>query len=387
MGLRYLSAGESHGPCLTGIIEGFPAGLQLDLEYINLQLARRQGGYGRGGRMKIEKDRVEVAGGVRFSYTTGAPLALNIPNHDFSNWQQEMSAMEEAPADLKIVTQPRPGHADLPGGLKYDHEDLRNVLERASARETAIRVAIGNVARLLLTEVGIHIYSHILAIGGIEAASKGQSHQEIESQASKSLLYCADSSAEQKMIKKIDEAKEAGNSLGGVFEVIALNVPPGLGSHVHWDRRLDGLLAGAFMSIQAVKGVEIGQGFATATSSGSKVHDEIFYDQEKGYHRLTNNAGGIEGGLSNGSPIVVRAALKPIPTLYQPLRSIDMSTHTEHKAQVERSDICAVPAASVVGEAVLAWELAAVFLEKFGGDNLAEIKNNYRRYKEYLKRR
>ncbi len=387
MGLRYLTAGESHGPCLTGIVEGFPAGLQLDLEYINLQLTRRQGGYGRGGRMKIEKDRVDLIGGVRFSCTTGAPLALNIRNHDFSNWRQKMSAMEDAPAGLEIVTQPRPGHADLPGGLKYDHKDLRNVLERASARETAMRVAIGSVARLLLAEVGIHIYSHVLAIGDIEGDCMAQSYQEIESKAGKSPLYCADSSAEEKMIKKIDAAKEAGDSLGGVFEVVALNIPPGLGSHVHWDRRLDGLLAGAFMSIQAVKGVEIGQGFPAAMSPGSKVHDEIFHDKEKGYHRLTNNAGGIEGGISNGSPIVVRAALKPIPTLYQPLRSVDMATHTEHKAQVERSDICAVPAASVVGEAVLAWELAAVFLEKFGGDNLTEIKDNYQRYQEYLKRR
>ncbi len=385
MVLRYLSAGESHGPCLTGIIEGFPAGLQLDLEYINLQLTRRQGGYGRGGRMQIEKDMVEFTGGVRFSYTTGAPLALNISNHDFSNWQQKMSPMEESPADLEIITQPRPGHADLPGGLKYNHKDLRNVLERASARETAMRVAVGSVAYFLLAEVDIHIYSHVLAIGDIKADCKEQSHREIESKARKSLLYCADSSAEQKMINKINESKEAGNSLGGVFEVVALNVPPGLGSHVHWDRRLDGLLARAFMSIQAVKGVEIGQGFAAAASPGSKVHDEIFYKQREGYYRLTNNAGGIEGGLSNGSPIVVRAALKPIPTLYQPLRSIDMSTHAEHKAQVERSDICAVPAASVVGEAVLAWELAVAFLEKFGGDNLTEIKDNYRRYKEYLK--
>ncbi len=387
MTLRYLSAGESHGPSLSAVVEGFPANLEIDPVFINLQLGRRQGGYGRGGRMKIEKDKVEFRGGVRFCRTTGAPLALLIHNKDFANWEDRMAPEGITPADLDIFSKPRPGHADLAGGLKYNQEDLRNILERASARETAIRVAVGSIARLFLLEFGIRIYSHVVAVGGISADSSAKSPREIEEVAEKSPLRCADSAADKKMIKAIDAAREEGDSLGGVFEVVALNVPVGLGSHVQGDRRLDGRLAGAFMSVQAVKGVEIGMGFAGAHSSGSKVHDEIFYSEEKGYYRLTNRAGGIEGGMSNGSPVVVRAALKPIPTLYKPLRSVDMKTHSEYKATIERSDVCAVPAASIVGEAVLAWELAVAFLDKFGGDSIDETKRNFHSYMEYLKER
>ena len=380
MTLRYLSAGESHGPGLTGVLEGLPANLPLNLEDINHQLARRQRGYGRGGRMSIEKDRVEVTAGLRFSRTTGGPLAFLLENKDFANWRERMSPVGTPPAGLEPVTRPRPGHADLAGGLKYRQEDLRNILERASARETAMRVVVGSAARQLLREFGLHIYSHVGAIGGIWGSLGSLSHAEIEARAEASPVRSADPKKEQEMMERIDQAREEGDSLGGVVEVVALHVPVGLGSHMQADRRLDGKLAQAFMSIQAVKGVEIGCGFKGVDLPGSLVHDEIFYSTERGYYRRTNRAGGIEGGISNGSPIVIRAALKPIPTLYKPLQSVDMGTHEAFAASVERSDTCAVPAASVVGEAVLAFELAKAFLEKFGGDSLEEVQRNYQSY-------
>ena len=380
MALRYLSAGESHGQSLTGVLEGMPANLPISLEVINRQLARRQQGYGRGGRMSIEKDRVEVTGGLRFSRTTGGPLAFLLENKDFANWYERMSPVGTPPVGLEPVTRPRPGHADLVGGLKYRQEDLRNILERASARETAMRVVVGSAARQLLREFGLHIYSHVVSIGGIWGAVDSLSHTEIERRAEASPVRFAGPKKEQEIMERIDQAREEGDSLGGVVEVVALNVPVGLGSHVQADRRLDGKLAQAFMSIQAVKGVEIGCGFEGADLPGSHVHDEIFYSRERGYYRKTNRAGGIEGGISNGSPIVIRAAFKPIPTLYKPLQSVDMGTHEAFRASVERSDTCAVPAASVVGEAVLAFELANAFMEKFGGDSLEEVQRNYRSY-------
>lgn len=378
--LRYLSAGESHGPCLTGVMEGLPANLPLKTEDIDYQLARRQQGYGRGGRMAIEKDRVEVTGGLRFSLTTGAPLSFLLHNRDFANWREAMAPAGDPPPGMEPVTRPRPGHADLAGGLKYDQQDLRNILERASARETAMRVVVGSVARQLLREFGVHIYSHVVALGGIWSFVSSLSHGQIEARAEASPVRSADLERERDMMARIDRAREEGDSLGGVIEVVALHVPVGLGSHVQPDRRLDGKLAQAFMSIQAVKGVEIGCGFAGAGMTGSQVHDEIFYSQEEGYYRTTNRGGGIEGGISNGSPVVVRAALKPIPTLYKPLRSVDTVSHEAFAAQVERSDTCAVPAGAVVGEAVMAFELAKAFLEKFGGDSLEEVSRNYQGY-------
>ncbi len=385
--LRYISAGESHGPCLTGIVEGLPANVPLEVEEINRQLARRQQGYGRGGRMKIEKDRVEITAGLRFSRTTGSPLSFLLHNRDYENWREKMDPVGKAPKGLEAVTRPRPGHGDLAGGLKYRQEDLRNILERASARETAMRVAVGSAARLFLREFGLHIYSHVTAIGGVEAPPLALSHEEAEARAEASPVRCAHEGASREMVARIDAAREEGDSLGGIFQVVALGVPVGLGSHVQPDRRLDGRLAQAFMSIQAVKGVEVGLGFAAAGLPGSRVHDEIFYDGEKGYYRKTNRAGGLEGGITNGAPLVIRAALKPIPTLLKPLRSVDMATRQAFSAQVERSDTCAVPAGAVVGEAALAWELARAFLEKFGGDSLEETGGNYRSYLEYLQGR
>jgi chorismate synthase len=387
MTLRYLSAGESHGPSLTGVLEGMPANLPIDLAAINHQLARRQRGHGRGGRMAIEQDRVEVTAGLRFSLTTGGPLAFLLENRDFANWREAMAAEGTPPAGLKPVTRPRPGHADLAGGLKYGQQDLRNILERASARETAMRVVVGSAARQLLREFGLHIYSHVVAIGGIRGSVDSLPHAEIEGRAEASPVRSADLEREQEMMERIDRAREEGDSLGGIIEVVALSVPVGLGSHVQADRRLDGRLAQAFMSIQAVKGVEIGCGFAGADLTGSKVHDEIFYSEEKGYYRQSNRAGGIEGGISNGSPIIIRAALKPIPTLYKPLQSVDMGTRQPYTASVERSDTCAVPAAAVVGEAVLAFELAKAFLDKFGGDSLEEVRQNYQAYMQGIQAR
>lgn len=392
--LRYLTAGESHGKELSAIVEGMPSGLELTAGFIDAELKRRQSGYGRGARMKIESDRVEIRSGVRHGLTLGSPITLSVKNRDWENWKDVMSpAFTLAFDELRAVTRPRPGHADLAGGMKYNHRDLRNILERSSARETAARVAAGAVAKRLLDEFGIKVYSWVVEIGGVKwqtGAAKG--FDALFKNAEGSEVRCPDRAASLSMIEKIDRARKAGDSLGGVFEVAVTGVPPGLGSHVQWDRKLDGILARALMSIQAIKGVEVGAGFRAASAPGSEVHDEIFYKKPKSrnkaawwpssaaFYRKTNNAGGIEGGMSNGEPILLRAVMKPIPTLYKPLRSVDIETKRPFKASVERSDICAVPAAAVVAEAAVAFEMANVFIEKTGGDSVSEIERNYRGY-------
>ncbi len=379
--LQYITAGESHGKGLTAILEGLPAGLSLHVDDINRDLARRQVGYGRGGRMQIEKDRVEIHAGVRHGETLGSPIALFIENRDWVNWEQIMSEDPKVCDDGKSVVRPRPGHADLAGGIKYMHRDLRNVLERSSARETAARVAVGAVTRRLLKEFGIEVISHVVEIGGIGIdLERSLTVKKIRALAERSDLRCVDSNAADKIRKRIDRAVKEGDSLGGVFEVIFSGVPVGLGSHVHYSRKLNSRLAGAVMSIQAIKGVEVGIGFEASRLPGSEVHDEIFYSKAKGYYRKTNRAGGIEGGISNGENIVLRAAMKPIPTLRKPLRSVDIETKRSFKASVERSDVCAVPAAGVIAEAVTAFELARAMVEKFGGDSLFEMRRNYENY-------
>jgi len=385
--LRYLTAGESHGELLMGIIEGMPAGLLIRVTDIDNDLARRQGGYGRGGRMKIEKDTVKILSGVRWGKTLGGPIGLMVRNKDWDNWRAKMSTDPAFLNTAEPVTRPRPGHADLAGALKYGMTDIRNILERSSARETAMRVAVGAVTKRLLDEFGITITGHVIAIGGVHARGEKMSLKEIRKRAEASELRCADNQAEKKMKIKIDEAARAGDSLGGIFEIIVSGAPVGLGSHVHWDRKLDSRIAAAIMSIQAIKGVEIGSGFGVANRPGSKVHDEIFWGPKGGYFRKTNHAGGIEGGVSNGEDITLRAAMKPIPTLMKPLRSVDMENKKPFKAAVERSDVCAVPAAAVVGEAVSAFEIASALIEKFGGDSLDEMKRNYEQYRKYLKDR
>jgi len=385
--LRYLTAGESHGELLMGIIEGMPAGLLIRVTDIDNDLARRQGGYGRGGRMKIEKDTVKILSGVRWGKTLGGPIGLMVRNKDWDNWRAKMSPDPAFLNTADPVTRPRPGHADLAGALKYGTADIRNILERSSARETAMRVAVGAVTKRLLDEFGIIITSQVIAIGGISVRGDKMSLKEIRKRTEASELRCADTHAERRMKLRIDEASRTGDSLGGVFEIIVSGVPVGLGSHVHWDRKLDARLAAAVMSIQAMKGVEIGSGFGVANRPGSKVHDEIFWGPKGGFFRKTNHAGGIEGGMSNGEDITLRAAMKPIPTLMKPLRSVDMETKKPFKAAVERSDVCAVPAASVVGEAVAAFEIASALIEKFGGDSIDEMKRNYEQYRKYLKDR
>lgn len=386
--LRYLTAGESHGPTLTTILEGIPADLPLAAEEINLDLARRQRGYGRGGRMRIEKDEANIVGGVRHGLTMGGPIAILIANRDWENWKLTMDlrpgGSETDPKEP--VTRPRPGHADLAGALKYSQRDIRNVLERASARETAARVAVGGVCKRLLREFDIEVFSHVVAIGGIEAKTDALSFAEIRERAEASEVRCADPEAGEAMMRKIDEARKRGTTLGGVFEVVALNLPVGLGSYVHWDRKLDGRLAQAVMSIQAIKGVEIGLGFEGGRRFGFETHDEIFYENGR-FIRKTNRAGGLEGGMSNGEPIVIRGAMKPISTQYAPLASVDLLTKEPFKASVERSDICSVPAAGVIGEAVVAFEIARTFREKFGGDSLEEVRRNYEGYLKSLHER
>ncbi len=379
--LRYLTAGESHGPMLTAILEGIPANLSLVAEEINLDLGRRQRGYGRGGRMRIEKDEVNIVGGVRHGLTMGGPIAILIANRDWENWKRTMDSKSVGiEADPKEpVTRPRPGHADLAGALKYGQRDIRNVLERASARETAARVAVGAVCKRLLREFDIEVFSHVTEIGGIVAKIDGLSYAQIRDLAEGSEVRCADAEAGEAMMRKIDEARKRGTSLGGVFEVVALNLPVGLGSYVHWDRKLDGRLAQAVMSIQAIKGVEIGLGFEGAKRFGFETHDEIFYEDGR-FVRKTNRAGGLEGGMSNGQPIIVRGAMKPIATQYAPMASVDLLTKEPFKASIERSDICSVPAAGVIGEAVVAFEIARALREKFGGDSLDEMTRNYREY-------
>lgn len=388
--LRYLTAGESHGKGLVAILEGIPAGLKLSTDDIDRQLKRRQAGYGRGKRMEIEKDKVEIISGVRLGKTLGSPIALLVKNLDWENWHEVMTAEESKATSQNIspLTHPRPGHADLAGAIKYDFDDLRNVLERASARETAVRVAIGAICRKFLSEFKIRIYSRVIQIGRIKDVNQWPltkaSYQMIED----SPLRCLDKTTETKMIALIDSAKEKGDTLGGVFEVIILNLPVGLGSYVQWDLKLDARLAYALMSIQAIVGVEIGLGFTAAEKFGSQVQDEIFYEQsEKRFFRPTNNAGGIEGGMSNGEPITLRAAMKPISSLGKPLSSIDIVSKEPVKAIKERADICALPAASVIGEAVASFEIAKAMRDKFGGDSLAETKRNYSGYLDYVKRR
>jgi chorismate synthase len=383
--LRYLNGGESHGKLLLAVIEGMPAGVPLSGEGVNADLARRQKGYGRGGRMKIEQDTVEIVAGVRKGVTLGSPIGLQIANRDWKSWQEIMAVEPGEASTARVVTKPRPGHADLVGAIKYGHTDMRNVLEKASARETAIRVAVGAVARILLSEFGIRIISHVREIGGVTADTRSLELEEIERLAEESDVRCADAAAGEKMILKIDEARKKGDTLGGVFEVVATGVPIGLGSYSQWDRRLNARLAFALMSIQAMKGVEIGMGFEAARRFGSEVHDEIFYDKNKrAFYRKTNGAGGFEGGITNGQPIVIRVAMKPISTLYSPLKSVDFISKEPFEASVERSDICTVPAAAVIGEAVVAFELAAAMIEKFGGDSLREMKRNYEGYLEYV---
>lgn len=383
--LRFLTAGESHGQLLLGIIEGLPAGLAITASDINSDLARRQIGYGRGGRMRIEKDAAEITCGVRWGKTLGSPVGLIIKNRDWVNWTDRMSPDPSMSDSIPPETRPRPGHADLCGLIKYAHTDVRNVLERASARETAVRVALGAVAKSFLRTFSVRIISHVTEIGGIKAKPGNVSPDILSDRAEKSELRCADKKAEVKMKKNIDEAKKKGDSVGGVFEIITTNVPAGVGSYSQWDKRMNARLAYAVMSIQAIKGVEIGAGFGAASCFGSEVHDAIYYDRSKQeFYRQTNRAGGIEGGITNGEDIVVRAAMKPIATLYTPMDSVDVKTKKPFKATVERSDYCAVPAASVVGEAMVAIELANAFLEKFGGDSMDEIKRNYQGYLDYI---
>ena len=386
LAFRFLTAGESHGEALVAVIDGVPAGLSLTEANINEDLARRQKGYGRGGRMKIERDRVHLTSGVRWGLTLGSPITLTIPNLDWENWKATMSVGPPEPgAAAKQITRPRPGHADLAGAMKYGHRDIRNVLERSSARETTARVAVAGVAKKLLSEFGIQILSHVVEIGGIRGGELDLPWAEIQRRAEASEVRCADGEAERRIIEAIDDAKAKGDTLGGIFEVVALGCPVGLGSYVQWDRRLDGRLAQAFCAIQAIKGVEVGLGFETARRPGSQVHDEILYDADAGFKRTTNNAGGLEGGVTNGQPVVVRAAMKPLSTLRTPLRSVDVATKEAVEAVVERSDVCAVPAAGIVGEAMMAIVLAQAFLEKFGGDSLEEIRRNYDAYQASLK--
>jgi len=387
--LRFVTAGESHGKCLTGVLEGLPRGLVVDPEFINLQLHRRQLGYGRGGRMNIERDEIDITSGVRHGLTLGSPVAFIIWNKDWDHWQAAMS-VEPAPegANIRTVTRPRPGHADLAGALKYQTHDARDVLERASARETAARVAAGAFCRLFLAHFGVRIGSHVIGIGSERVA------QEFESAAAEKIfelnpespVRCMDAAAEKRMIAAIDEAKKAGDTLGGCAEAVASPVPPGLGSHTQWDRRLDGQIAQAMMSIPSVKAVEIGTGIAGAANPGSAVHDQVFYDaQSKRFWRKTNRAGGVEGGISNGSDIRVRIYVKPIPTLRKPLASVDIQSKQAFEATVERSDTCVVPAAGVIAEAMLGIVLAHAFLEKFGGDSIAETEANHANYTRLLR--
>jgi chorismate synthase len=382
--LRWMTAGESHGPRLTALVEGIPAGLALLAEDIDHDLARRQKGYGRGGRMKIETDRVEIVGGVRGGETLGSPIALSITNRDHQNWLDRMGP-GLLPAVPEALTRPRPGHADLAGGLKYDRHDLRDILERASARETAARTAVGAVARKLLGAIGVEIFAHVVAIGDVETATFAGSLEELRARARGSDLACADAEAEARMKTAIHTASHAGDTLGGVFEVVATGVPAGLGSHVQWDRKLDGRLAQALVSIQAVKAAEIGDGWEAARRPGSRVHDPIHYDAaSKRFTRGSNHAGGIEGGITNGAPLVCRAAMKPIATLRKALASVDVVTKEPFEAAFERSDVCAVAAASVVGEAMVAIVLSGAVLEKFGGDSLRELARNVSSYRDQL---
>ena len=391
--MRYLTAGESHGPQLTAIIEGLPAQLEVTSEQINKELKRRQGGHGRGRRMQIEKDTVAITAGVRHGKSLGSPVCLVVNNDDWKHWTGIMGidplGDDIDPEDIKRqITRPRPGHADLVGGMKYGHRDLRNVLERSSPRETTVRVAVGAVAKQLLSELGISIVAHVTKIGGIEAdlsLATTKTVEEIREIVEADPVYCLDSEASEKMVEAIDQAKKAGDTIGGVVEVIVEGMPAGVGSYVHYDRKLDAKLAMAMMSINAFKGVEVGIGFEMANLFGSQVHDQISWNEEEGYTRDTNRLGGLEGGMSTGMPIVVRGVMKPIPTLYKPLQSVDIETKEPFKASIERSDSCAVPAASVVAEAVIAWEVAAAVLDTFNADKMDTLKAEIERHRAYTK--
>lgn len=380
--IRYLEAGESHGKGLVAIIEGLPAGIPVDVEFINKQLARRQGGYGRGGRMKIEKDKVEIITGVRNGKTMGSPVTLMVHNRDWANWEEIMSPEPGAAIDKRVVSLPRPGHADLTGGIKYNQEDLRNILERASARETTIRVAVGALAQSVLRQFGVELWSHVVHLGGVDAQPD---YSRLNDALYDTPVYCTDEAAEQRMIQAIDAAKADGDTLGGIVEVVVNGLPLGVGTYVQPDRKLDGRLAQAVMSIQAFKGVEIGLGFEAAKVPGSQAHDEIYYEEGKGFYHKTNRCGGLEGSMTNGDPLIIRGAMKPIPTLYKPLHSVNYQTHEEGLASVERSDACAVPAAAIVMQNAVAWTVLESFLEKFGGDNLQEVTRNYNSYLDYVK--
>ncbi|MCG2721314.1 MAG: chorismate synthase [Thermodesulfovibrionales bacterium] len=404
--LRYITAGESHGKALTGILEGIPAGLKISSDDIDGDLKRRQGGYGRGGRMKIESDRAAILSGVRWGKTIGSPIALMIENKDNKNWNEGMLPLADAEGSISAVTRPRPGHADLAGAIKYDQQDIRNILERSSARETAMRVALGAVTKRFLAEFGISVGSFVIQIGSQKTAVKSHEMKEKEllktfAQAEKSVVRCPDEAVSKKMVRLIDRAIKEGNSLGGVFEVFVTGVPTGLGSHIQWDRKLDGKIAQAVMGIQAMKGVEVGLGFGMGRKFGSEVMDEILYTPVNptlskggrrggnvwaGFSRKTNFAGGIEGGITNGMPIIVCAVMKPIPTQRKPLRSVDIITKKSSEAAYERSDICAVPAAGVIGEAMVALIIAEAFLEKFGGDSMTETRRNYDSYMEHVRK-
>jgi chorismate synthase len=388
--MRYLTAGESHGPQLTAILEGFPANIPLMDDDINSELARRQKGYGRGRRMQIEKDTVQILSGVRHGYTLGSPITLVVENNDWKHWTNIMGA-DPLPEGLdeevkRKITRPRPGHADLNGALKYGHRDMRNVLERSSARETTVRVAAGAAAKKLLSLVGVEMVSHVIEIGGVSATIDPTLTLEmIKERSEVSPVRCTDMIAEQKMMKAIDMAKENGDSIGGIVEVIASGMPAGVGSYVHYDRKLDAKLAAAIVSINAFKGVEFGIGFEAARKPGSEVHDEIGWNLEDGYFRQTNRLGGFEGGMTTGMPIVVRGVMKPIPTLYKPLKSVDIETKEPFSASVERSDSCAVPAAAVVAENVVAWELANALIEQFNSDRFDTLFEEINKQRKYVR--
>jgi chorismate synthase len=384
--LRFLTAGESHGPELVAVIEGAPAGFEIDIARINHDLARRQKGYGRGGRMLIEKDEARIVSGIRFGRTMGSPVTFIVENRDYKNWEKRMSADPRDRGEAKVVTRPRPGHADLAGVLKYNLVDIRDVLERASARETTARVAVGAFARQLIAPFGVQVLGYVVSIGSVQATvPSAMAIEELTRVTEDSQVRVADPEAERAIIAEIDACKKEGDTLGGIVEVVAVGLPVGLGSHVQWDRKLDGRLAHALLSLQAVKGVEVGIGFEAARVRGSQLHDEIGYDREmRRFTRHSNNSGGTEGGMSTGEPLRVRVAFKPLSTLMRPLKSTDIKTKAEAVGAIERSDVCAIPAAAVIAETVVAFELANAFLEKFGGDSLAEVTSNYRNYLEQV---
>ena len=386
--MRYITAGESHGPELTAIIEGLPAGLPLTADDINKELIRRQTGYGRGGRMIIETDRVRITSGLRHGKTLGSPITLVVENKDWKNWTKVMGIEDVPEKQKKIrrVARPRPGHADLVGGMKYHFDDLRNVLERSSARETTMRVALGAIAKKILSELDIDVAGHVTMLGGIKASiPNGLTVSDIREMSEQSDVRVVDATVEQEIRDLIDETKKKGDTIGGVVEVLVGGVPAGLGSYVQWDRKLDAKIAQAVVSINAFKGAEFGVGFEAGVLPGSQVMDEILWDEQKGYTRRTNNLGGFEGGMTNGEPIVVRGVMKPIPTLYKPLQSVDIDTKEPYKASIERSDSTAVPAASVVAENVVATVVANEILEKFESDSFEELVQSVKEYREYTK--